>query len=45
MAWLQQAIAAGLIPDLDGETTVVRTDWHFAGHEHPPFPLLAGGAA
>ena len=32
----EQAIAAGLLPDLDSETTLVLTDWHFAGRGHPP---------
>jgi hypothetical protein len=34
------AIAAGLLPDLD-DTTLVVTDWHFAGRAHLP---LTGGA-
>ncbi len=41
----EQAIAAGLLPDLDGETTVVHTDWHFAGREPTPLLPLSGGAA
>jgi hypothetical protein len=41
----EQAIAAGLLPDLDRETTLVHTDWHFAGHEAAPFIPLTGGAA
>lgn len=41
----EQAIAAGLLPDLDGETTVVHTDWHFAGREPTPLLPLTGGAA
>jgi hypothetical protein len=28
----EQAIAAGLQPDISGDTTIVLTDWHFAGH-------------
>jgi hypothetical protein len=39
------ATAAGLLPKLDSDTTLVITDWHFAGREPaPPLPL-AGGAA
>lgn len=41
----EQAIAAGLLPDLDSETTVVRTDWHFAGRESALFIPFAGDAA
>jgi len=41
----KQAIAAGLLPDLDGETALVVTDWHFAGREHTPSLPLMGGAA
>jgi hypothetical protein len=39
------AIAAGLLPDLDSEATLVVTDWHFAGREHAPSLPLMGGAA
>ncbi len=40
------AIAAGLLPDLTGETTVVRADWHFTGRTQPlpTLPPLTGGA-
>jgi len=40
------AIAAGLLPDLGGETTVVRADWHFTGRAQPlpTLPPLTGGA-
>jgi excisionase family DNA binding protein len=38
-----QAIAAGLMPDLDGDTALVLTDWHFAGREQPPHLPLTGG--
>jgi len=41
----EQAIAAGLIPDLDSDTTVIHTDWHFAGREPTAVFPLAGGAA
>ena len=30
------AIAVGLQPDLDPGTTLVLTDWHYAGHGDPP---------
>ena len=40
----EQAIAAGLLPDV-GDTAIVVTDWHFAGREYPPSLPLAGGAA
>jgi len=30
------AISAGLLPDLDSDTTLVINDWHFAGRGHPP---------
>jgi hypothetical protein len=41
------AIAAGLLPDLAGETTVVHADWHFTGRGQSPVALLplTGGAA
>ncbi len=32
----EYAVAAGLQPDLDGDTTLVINDWHFAGRGHPP---------
>jgi hypothetical protein len=39
-----QAIAAGLAPELDSDSTVVLTEWHFAGRAPaPPLPE-AGGA-
>ena len=40
------AIAAGLQPDVDSDTTLVLTDWHYAGRGHPLIDLLAptGGA-
>ncbi len=40
------AIAAGLLPDLGGETTVVHSDWHFTGRAQPlpTLPMLTGGA-
>jgi len=41
----EQAIAAGLMPDLDSETTLIVTDWHFAGREPTPFLPPMGGAA
>jgi hypothetical protein len=36
----QYATAAGLLPDLDHDTTLVINDWHFAGRGHPP-PVAA----
>jgi hypothetical protein len=41
------AIAAGLLPALEGETTVVRADWHFTGRGQSPvtYSPLTGGAA
>jgi hypothetical protein len=41
------AIAAGLLPELARETTVVRADWHFTGRGQSPvaLPPLMGGAA
>jgi Replication initiator protein, pSAM2 len=40
------AIAAGLLPDLTGETTLVHADWHFTGRAQSlaPLPPLTGGA-
>jgi hypothetical protein len=40
----EQAVAAGLLPDV-GNTGFVVTDWHFAGREYPPSLPVAGGAA
>ena len=40
-----QAIAAGLLPDLAGDTAVVVIDWHFVGREYAPSLPLTGGAA
>jgi hypothetical protein len=42
----EYAIAAGLQPDVDGDTTLVLTDWHYAGRGDPPIDLLPsmGGA-
>jgi hypothetical protein len=31
----EQAIAAGLQPDISDDTTLVLADWHFAGHAFP----------
>ena len=31
-----QAKAAGLMPDIDGDTTLVLNRWNFAGRGHPP---------
>jgi hypothetical protein len=36
----EYAVAAGLLPDLDSDTTLVINDWHFAGRGHPP-PVAA----
>jgi len=41
----EQAIAAGLIPDLSDGTALVITDWRFVGREYPPSLPLTGGAA
>jgi hypothetical protein len=41
----EQAIAAGLLPDLDSDSTLVVTDWQFAGREDAPSLPLMGGAA
>jgi hypothetical protein len=40
----EQAIAAGLLPDV-GDAAIVVADWHFAGREHAPSLPLMGGAA
>jgi hypothetical protein len=40
----EQAVAAGLLPDVD-DTAIVVTDWHFAGREYTPSLPLTGGAA
>jgi hypothetical protein len=39
------AIAAGLQPDLDTGTTLVLTDWHYAGRGHPLIDALAADLA
>ncbi len=36
----EYAIAAGLQPDLDAGTTLIVTDWHYAGRGHPLIDLL-----
>jgi hypothetical protein len=41
----EQAIAVGLMPDLDNNTALVLSDWHFAGREYPPSLPVTGGAA
>jgi hypothetical protein len=41
----EQAIAAGLMPDIGNDTAIVVTDWHFVGREYAPSLPLAGGAA
>jgi len=40
----EQAIAAGLLPDLDSDTTLVVSDWHFAGRAPAPSLRQRGGA-
>jgi hypothetical protein len=42
----EYATAAGLQPDLDPGTTLVVTDWHYAGRGDPPIdlPPSMGGA-
>jgi excisionase family DNA binding protein len=42
----EYAVAAGLQPDVSSDTTLVLTDWHYAGRGHPLIDLLAsmGGA-
>jgi hypothetical protein len=39
----EQAIAAGLLPDFDHETTLIVADWHFAWREHTPALPPTGG--
>jgi hypothetical protein len=43
----EYAIATGAQPDLDQDTTLVVTDWHYAGRGDPPsaddIPLATGG--
>jgi len=41
----EYAIAAGLQPDLDPGTTLVVTDWRYAGRGHPLIDLLAADIA
>jgi len=41
----EYAIAAGLQPDLDSDTTLVLTDWRFAGRGHPLMAALAADIA
>jgi hypothetical protein len=43
----EAAIAAGLLPDLDDDTTLVVNHWSFAGRGHPPpiDPLAADSAS
>jgi hypothetical protein len=41
----EYAIAAGLQPDLDPGTTLVLTDWHYAGRGQPLIDLLAADFA
>jgi hypothetical protein len=41
----EYAIAAGLRPDLDPGSTLVLTDWHYAGRAHPLTDLLAADIA
>jgi hypothetical protein len=36
----EYAIAAGLQPDANSDTTLVITDWHYAGRGHPLIDLL-----
>ena len=31
----EYAVAAGLQPDVNSDTTLVVTDWHYAGRGHP----------
>ena len=40
----EQAIAAGLLPDLDSDTTLVVSDWHFAGRALASSLQHEGGA-
>jgi hypothetical protein len=37
----EYAKAAGLLPELDEDTTLVTNHWHFAGRGHPPPDPLA----
>jgi hypothetical protein len=43
----EAAIAAGLLPDLDDDTTLVVNHWSFVGRGHPPpiDPLVADSAS
>jgi hypothetical protein len=42
----EHAKAAGLLPDLDENTTLVVNHWHFAGRGHiPQIDLLAAASA
>jgi hypothetical protein len=36
----EYAVAAGLQPDVNSDTTLVLTDWHYAGRGHPLIDLL-----
>jgi hypothetical protein len=40
----EQAITAGSLPDLDSDTTLVVSDWHFAGRPAAPSLRHTGGA-
>jgi hypothetical protein len=38
----ESVVAAGLLPDVDSDSTLTVTDWHFAGRSYlPPIPSLA----
>jgi hypothetical protein len=41
----EQAIATGQQPDLDRSSTLVLTEWHFAGRQSAPFRSMTGGDA
>ena len=41
----EYAISAGLQPDVDNDTTLVITDWRYAGRGHPLVDLLAADIA
>jgi hypothetical protein len=38
----EAVVTAGLLPNLDSDTTLTITDWHYAGRTYLP---LTGGAA
>jgi hypothetical protein len=41
----EYAIATGLQPDLDPDTTLIITDWRYAGRGHPLVDLISADTA